>query len=50
MPEDILVAIIKETSAKTFEFGLLFKTRNSKLDLCFGNFQDRLTTPELLEK
>lgn len=33
MLEDILVEVIKEeTSAKTFEFGLVLKTTNPKLD------------------
>lgn len=50
MLEDILVEVIKEISAKPFEFRLVFKTRNPKLDLCLGSFQDWLTTLELLEK
>lgn len=42
--ENILGEVIKkETSAKTFEFGLVLKNRNPKLDFCLESFQDWLT-------
>lgn len=42
--ENILGEVIKkETSAKTFEFGLVLKNRNPKLDFCLKSFQDWLT-------
>lgn len=47
MLEDILLEVINQ---KTFEFRLVFKTRNPKLDLHLGSFQDWLTTSEVLEK
>lgn len=42
----------KETCAKTFEFGVVLKTRNPKLDFYLGSFQDRLTinNPKITQK